>query len=82
MSCFFNFCNNCLFVEVSNNEELHFLTSNSCFFNFGDGGSMNNAKVYQGFHDGKRLKSTGRQQTYICVPAGLHVGLMPTAIVR
>jgi len=29
-----NFCNNCLFVEVSNNDIFHFLTSNSCFFNF------------------------------------------------
>ena len=28
--CFFNFCNNCLFVEVSNNEILDFLTSSSC----------------------------------------------------
>jgi len=32
ISCFFNFCNNCLFVEVSNNEIFDFLTSNSCFF--------------------------------------------------
>jgi len=31
ISCFFNFCNNCLFVEVSNNETFDFLTRNSCF---------------------------------------------------
>jgi len=30
----FNFCNNCLFVEVSNSEIFDFLTSNSCYFNF------------------------------------------------
>jgi len=30
-SCFFNFCNNCVFLEVSNNEIFDFLTSNSCF---------------------------------------------------
>jgi len=27
----FNFCNNCLFFEVSHNEIFDFLTSNSCF---------------------------------------------------
>jgi len=27
----FAFCNNCLFVEASNNEIFGFLTSNSCF---------------------------------------------------
>ena len=31
ISCFFNFCNNCLFVEVSNNETFDFLTRNSWF---------------------------------------------------
>jgi len=30
----FNFCNNCLFVEVSINEIFYFLTSDSCFLNF------------------------------------------------
>jgi len=30
----FNFCNKCLFVEVSNNEIFDFLTCNSCFLNF------------------------------------------------
>jgi len=33
ISCFFNFCNNCLFVEVSNNEIFDFLTS-FVFLNF------------------------------------------------
>jgi len=37
---FFNFCNNCLFVEVSHNEVFDFLTSNS-FFLF----------LLRGFHD-------------------------------
>jgi len=27
----FTFCNNCFFVDVSNNEMFDFLTSNSCF---------------------------------------------------
>jgi len=30
----FNFCNNCLFVEVSYNEMFDFLRSDSCFLNF------------------------------------------------
>jgi len=46
ISYFFNVCNNCLFVEVSNNETFDFLTSNSCFQIFVNGGSMTNAKVY------------------------------------
>ena len=46
ISCFFNFCNNCLFVEVSNNEIFDFLTSSSCFQIFVNGGSMTNAKAY------------------------------------
>jgi len=52
----FNFCNNFLFVEVSNNEIFDFLTNNSCFFIFVNGGSMTNAKVYQGFHDDKKVE--------------------------
>jgi len=28
----YNFCNNCLFVEVPNNKVFYFLASNSCFF--------------------------------------------------
>jgi len=31
---YFDFCNNCLFVEVSNNEIFDSLRSNSCFLNF------------------------------------------------
>jgi len=30
----FNFCSNCLFVEVSNNDIFDFLTSNPCFLQF------------------------------------------------
>jgi len=41
----FNFCNNCLFVEVSNKEIFDFLTSDSCFQIFVKWGSMTNAKV-------------------------------------
>jgi len=52
----FNFCNNCIFVEVSNKELLDFLTSNSCFQIFVNGGSMKNATVYQGFHDDKQSR--------------------------
>jgi len=52
----FNFCNSCLFVEVSNNEIFDFLTSNSCFLNFSNGGSMTNVKVHQGSMMTKRLK--------------------------
>jgi len=36
----FIFCNNCLFVEVSDKEIFDFLTSNSCFYIFVNGGSM------------------------------------------
>ena len=46
----FTFCNNCLSVEVSNNEIFDFLTSKSCE------GSMTNAKVHQGFHDDKKVE--------------------------
>ena len=52
----FNFCNNCLFVEVSNKEIFVFL--NRVFKIFVNGGSMTKAKVYQGFTNMKRLKST------------------------
>jgi len=34
-------------------------------FQFFNGGSMTNAKVYQGFHDDKRLKSTVLHQQNI-----------------
>jgi len=30
----FTFCNNCLFVDVSNNEMFDLLRSNSCFLHF------------------------------------------------
>jgi len=30
----FNFCNSCLFVDVSNSDTFDFITSNSCFFDF------------------------------------------------
>ena len=41
---------------MSNNEIFDFLTSSSCFLNFVSGGSMTNAKVYQGFHDDKKVE--------------------------
>ena len=52
----FYFCNNCLFVEVSNNEIFDFLSGSSCISNFVDGGSMTNAKIYQGLRDDKKVK--------------------------
>jgi len=51
----FKFCNNCSFVELSNNEILDFLTSNPCLLNFCRD-SMTNAKVYQGFLDDKKIE--------------------------
>jgi len=53
----FNFCNNGLFVEVSNNEIFDILTSNSFFkIIFVNGGSLTNAEVYQGFLDDKKVE--------------------------
>ena len=63
---------------MSKNEIFDFLTSNSTFFSiFVDGGSMTNAKVYQGFHDDKRVeghcsRSITRSQNY-----GSHSQSMP-----
>jgi len=45
-------------------EIFDFLTSNSCFQIFVNGGSMTNAKVYQGFHDDNSLKSTDVGETH------------------
>ena len=47
----FNFCNNGLHVEVSNNEIFDILTSNSSCLK----GSITNTKVCQGFHDDKKV---------------------------
>ena len=47
----FNFYNNCLFAEVSDKEIFDLLANNSY-----SGGSMTNAKVYQGFHDDKKAE--------------------------
>ena len=44
----FNFCNDCLFVEVSDNKIFSFFTCNSCFFNF----------LLMGFRD-KRESASG-----------------------
>ena len=41
---------------MSSTEIFGFLTSNSFSSIFVNGGSMTNAKVYQGFHDGKKVE--------------------------
>jgi len=48
----FNFCNNYLFVKVSNNEIFTFLR---VFKKIVNGGSMTNAEVCQGFYDDKNV---------------------------
>jgi len=50
-----NICNNCLFVEVSYNEIFDFLLSSSFKKNVNED-SMTNVKVYQGFHDDKKVE--------------------------
>jgi len=52
----FNFCNNSLFIEVSNNEKFDFLTSNLFSLIVVNGGSITNTQVYQGFHDDKKVE--------------------------
>jgi len=64
-SLLFNISNNCLLVEVSNNEIFDFLTRIRAFPIFVNGGSMTNKKVYQGFHDGKKVEE--HCLTFVCV---------------
>jgi len=53
-----------VYLLVSCNEMFDFLTSYSSFLNFVNGGSMTNAKVYQGFRDDKKVKSTDLDNTF------------------
>ena len=54
----FNFCNNYLLVEVPNKEIFEFLAGSliRVFKIFFEGCSMTNAKVYQVFHDDKKVE--------------------------